>query len=95
MLQAWSAGLLAVAQVFFIVNLILSLRRGRTATDARTAALGSHHDLDRGPSPRRQDRFGPRWSSSPSIGTRSCAIESRSRTVTARSSSVSKSIVTQ
>ena len=32
-LQAWAAGLLGVAQLFFIVNLIRSLRRGKTATD--------------------------------------------------------------
>ena len=36
-----------------------------------------------------------RWSTRPSIGTLSWAIESRSRTVTARSSRVSKSMVTQ
>jgi hypothetical protein len=73
----------------------LPTRPHRDRRGPRTAAFGSHHGLGRQPSPGRQDSFGSRWSSSASIGTRSCAIESRSRTVTARSSSVSKSMVTQ
>jgi cytochrome c oxidase subunit I len=32
-LQAWAAGLLGVAQLFFLVNLVLSLRRAKTGTE--------------------------------------------------------------
>jgi cytochrome c oxidase subunit 1 len=32
-LQAWAAGLLGVAQIFFVVNLVRSLRRGAVAAD--------------------------------------------------------------
>src|SRR6266542_3585537 len=71
-----------VLEPFSVRGADLFLRRVRL--DAQQLVMGLGHG-----------RRSSRWATSLSIGTRSWVIESRSRTVTARSSRVSKSTVTQ
>lgn len=68
----------------------------RTSTQFRDDAGNTEHSLEHAPS--RASRYlsrSPRYPTSSSIFIRSCCIVSRSRTVTALSSSESKSTVTQ